>query len=125
MLTEAAKLKIEGETKEAQIQWCKDLIQVSARYERLMVSKDFTDMLHDLENLKKVHEDEVKGWTEQLEGMSYFKSMRLLEVIKVNQIRANQIREALNYIPKLIDSANEARELLKSMREESSNATRN
>lgn len=121
MITEADKLKVESKTKEEEIQYCKDLVKASARYERLMVLRDFKDMIADLERIKDLHEAEVKGWTQQLEGMSYFKSMRLLEVIKVNQIRANQLIEAIAYIPKLIASANTAREFLKITEEKQTN----
>jgi len=125
-LTEINKLKIEGETKEAQIKYSKDLIRAAARYERLTSLRDFQDMLYDLENLKVVHENEVKGWTQQLEGSSFFKKLRLMEVIATHQIRINQISEALAYFPKLISAANDARMFLRAVTEEEQvNATGN
>lgn len=125
-ITEADKLKLEGKTKEESISEAKAIIRASARYERLVVLGDFQDMLKDLENLKKVHEAEVKGWTEQLEGTSFFKKMRLVEVISVHQIRANQIIEALAYFPKLKAAADEARMFLRAItEEEQAHATRN
>lgn len=111
---ESKKIELETKSKQEMVDECKEVIKCAARYERLMANKDFQDALKDAREIKETHENQVKGWAKQLEGVSYFKSMRLLEVIKVHQIRANQINELLNYIPKLIHDADLAREYLKS-----------
>lgn len=125
-ITEEHRRKIEDSSKEEAIKEAKEIIKAAARYERLAVNKDFIDVINDLKGVKETHDQQAKGWLEQIEGMSLFKSMRLLEVIKVHQIRANQLNEAINYIPRIMKQADEARMFLRAItEEEQSHATRN
>lgn len=125
MITQAAKDEKEQASLTEQIKYCKEVIRAAARYERLMALKDFTDLLEDLKNLIKIHEQEINGWTTLTEGASFFKRMRLNDTILVHAIRKNQLNEAINYPAKIIAAAREAREGLALLTEEEKKHARN
>jgi len=96
-----------------------EIIKASARYERLLANKDFQDVLTDLKNLVKLHQDEILGFLRVYSlTSSFFKKMRLVEVMSQHQIRKEQIEEAINYPSLIVQNAEIAREDLAKLKEQ-------
>lgn len=90
-----------------------EIITAAARYERLLALKDFQDLLVDLGKLVALHKSEINSYLEAYSlASSFFKKMRLAEVMAQHQIRMQQIQEAVNYPQVLVQKAVESREEL-------------
>lgn len=101
------------------INFLTDIVNASARYERLLANKDFQDILTDLKNLIDLHENEIKGYLKAYSlTSSFFKKMRLAEVLGQHQLRKDQIEEAVNYPKLIVDKAVEAREELAKLKDQ-------
>ena len=119
MITEEAKQNQHKTVLEEKKQFLKEIVDAAARYERLMVNKDFLDVLADMENVAKLHAEEVQGFLKAYSlSTSFFKKMRLAEVMGQHQMRQEQIIEAVNYPKLMVEKAKEARELLSKIREQ-------
>lgn len=118
MIKEEDRIDKVREDRANKVAWLKDLIKASARYERLLTSKDFSDCLEDMKRLRDIHQDQINGYMMQMEGTSFFKRMRLVDTVMTHQIRMNQLTEAINYPEKLMDNAIAARESLRLITEE-------
>lgn len=119
---------VEERKKELQQQKTKfleEVISAASRYERLIVNKDFLDVLEDLKKLVDLHKAEINGYlTAYSLSSSFFKKMRLAEVMSQHQLRMQQIQDAINYPQTLVQKAIEAREelvKLKTIERENSN----
>lgn len=107
----------ETNEREAKKKFLKQIITSAAKYERLMVNDDFKEVLSDLENVMKHHETEVKGFISVLaESTSIFKRMRIMEAVTQHQIRLDHLKEAVTYPQRLIQHAQEAREMLSQLK---------
>ena len=95
------------------------IITASARYERLLVNKDFQDIMADLKNVVDMHEKEIKVYLQSYSlSSSFFKKMRLAEVMGQHQMKKEQIEEAINYPKMIVAKAAEAREVLAKIKEQ-------
>lgn len=113
METEESKLDKKQKLIESKKGFLSDIINAAARYERLLANKDFQDVLADLRNVVSLHEDEIKGYLKAYSmTSSFFKKMRLAEVLGQHQLKKDQIEEAVNYPQLLVQKAVEAREEL-------------
>lgn len=116
MITERDKQAFEQKSLDDQKQECEDIIRAAACYERLESNPDFKQVVEHMNGLIKIHQTQIAGWTAQLEGASFFKRVRIMDVVLVHQIRMAQIQEAVNYPKIIIHEAQEARDLLHTMR---------
>lgn len=115
LMLEEKKQRIVEEKKK----FLKEIIDASARYERLLANSDFINVLSDLKNLCKLHEDEIQGYLKAYSmSTSFFKRMRLMEVLGQHQLRKEQIENAINYPAMIVSKANEAREDLAKISEQ-------
>lgn len=95
---------------ENKIQFLREIITASARYERLNANQDFIDILNDLKNIVAMHKAEIEGYlTAYSLTSSFFKKMRLAEVMGQHQMRMQQIQEAISYPASIIQKAVDAR----------------
>jgi hypothetical protein len=119
MQTEEATLSAKQKLIESKQKFLTDIILAAARYERLLVNKDFQDLLLDLSNLVKLHDDEIKGYLATYSiSSSLFKKMRIAEIMGQHQLRRDQIQEGINYPQMLVGKAREAREELAKLKEQ-------
>lgn len=113
------------ELQQQKIKFLEEVISAASRYERLIVNKDFLDVLEDLKKLVDLHKSEINGYlTAYSLSSSFFKKMRLAEVMSQHQLRMQQIQDAINYPQTLVQKAIEAREelvKLKTIERENSN----
>lgn len=113
MQTEETLQEQKKQLKESKIAFLTSIIDASARYERLLVNKDFQDVIDDLKNIVNLHDNEIKGYLRVYSlTSSFFKKMRLAEVLGQHQLKKDQIEEALNYPKLIVQKAVEAREEL-------------
>lgn len=112
-IQEAKKEQIKKE----KLDFLQSIIVASARYERLLANKDFQDVLSDLQNVVKVHEEEIAGYLKAYSfTTSFFKKMRLAEVLGQHQMRKTQIEEAISYPNVIVEKARQAREELSTLK---------
>jgi hypothetical protein len=96
-----------------------DIIAASARYERLLSNKDFIDIMKDLTNVVSMHDNEIKGYLSVYSmSSSFFKKMRLAEVMSQHQLKRDQIQEAINYPQNIVQQASIAREELDKLKQQ-------
>lgn len=111
--------------RDEKIKFLQEIISAAARYERLLAVQDFQDILTDLKKLVELHETEIRGYLAAYSmSSSFFKKMRLAEVLGQHQLKKTQIEDAINYPQQLVDKASEAREeiaKLKALDKETSN----
>lgn len=97
--------------REDKAKFLQEIVAAAGRYERLLVNQDFVDMLEDLKKVAELHEKEVRGYLAAYSlSTSFFKKMRLAEVMGQHQLRQSQIEEAISYPATLVQKAVEARE---------------
>lgn len=97
--------------RQEKIKFLEDVVAAAGRYERLLVNQDFIDMLADLKKISDLHESEIRGYLAAYSmSSSFFKKMRLAEVLGQHQLRKSQIDEAMSYPATLVQKAVEARE---------------
>jgi len=126
MITEEARNQVLKNQREKRMEWLKQVISASSRYERLISNSDFISYLKDLKKVADIHKEQIDIYVKILVAEdSIFKRMRTESVIMKHQIRREQIEELVNYPQKLIQEANEAREELSTLKaqEESTNGT--
>ncbi len=125
MITEEDRQRTETEELQARKDWCKQVIEAAARYERIASNRDFIDIVKDMEKVIEAHKLEIDLYVKELsEENNLFKQMRIASVLRIHQIRKDQIMEAINYPKRIIFQANQAREeLLKIKEQEKANGT--
>lgn len=113
--TEEKKIQLRND----RIQFLTDIITASSRYERLLANSDFIAVMNDLQNVVKNHDDEIQGYLQAYSlTSSFFKKMRLAEVLGQHQLRKSQILDAINYPKMIVEKAKEARESLAKLKEQ-------
>lgn len=126
MITEEARQTTWWEELQRRKKYLREIVDASARYERLLSQKDFQDVLMDMKRLSDIHGQQIDGWMkEKLNSDSPFKRMRLESVILKHQIRKEQIDEAMSYPQHIVQEANQAREELTRIKEEENKYGRN
>lgn len=97
--------------RQEKIKFLEDVVAAAGRYERLLVNQDFIDMLADLKKISDLHESEIRAYLAAYSmSSSFFKKMRLAEVLGQHQLQKSQIDEAMSYPATLVQKAIEARE---------------
>lgn len=117
MITEQARQEQADKATEDVKAECEAVIRAAAKYERMEALKDWHDIQEDLENVVKIHKGQIEGYLGEMVGTSFFKRLRLIDVVMVHQIRMDQIREAINYPKRIVHQAREAREWLDQQRQ--------
>lgn len=113
MILEEERIQGTREVLRQKREWCKQLVRVGERYERLLANKDFRDMLSDLETTLKIHRKEVDALMMDLDqANSPFKLMRVAMVLKVHRERMKQIEEAIHRPEQLVEAAKSAQDEL-------------
>lgn len=119
MITESARIQGEEEQREERKQFLKQVIDSSGRYERLLVNKDFQDLLKDLRGVMGIHDREITRLVaDMLASDSPFKRFRLESVLMKHQSRKEQLAEAVGYPDRLLHEARQAREEMSKIHEE-------
>ena len=74
----------------------KKVIRASERYERLLANRDFQDCLKDLQDLQKVHREQMAVMDLELDqASSPFKINRIAVARKMHLNRMQQVNEAI------------------------------
>ena len=74
----------------------KKVIRASERYERLLANRDFQDCLKDLQDLQKVHREQMAFMDLELDqASSPFKINRIAVARKMHLNRMQQVNEAI------------------------------
>lgn len=125
MITEEERIKTKQGIIEERKKFLKQVIDASARYERLLSDKDFQNVLEDLQKVVDIHNREIAILVKNLcDESNFFKRMRVESILRIHQVRKDQLLEALVYPEKLVHEARLAREELKQIRtEENQNGT--
>lgn len=101
------------ERKEQEIKFLTEIVEASARFERLLANSDFVKVLEDLKRVAQTHDEEIQGYLKAYSfSTSFFKKMRLAEVLGQHQMRKDAILEAISYPSLIVEKAREAREKL-------------
>lgn len=116
MITEKAKQDIQKSQIEEQKQEAEEVLKAAAIYERLDANPDFQQAVEHMRGVMKIHDEQIAGYQAMLETASFFKRIKLMDVIVVHQIRKNQIQEAINYPKRIMFQAQQAREFLRTQR---------
>lgn len=113
MIVEEERLAVEAQQLKAEKEFLMQQIKAGERYERLLVNKDFQDMLKDLETTVKVHSSQLEILDIDLqECNSPFKINRIASVRKTHLERMMQIKIAIRRPQQLVDLGNKAKQRL-------------
>lgn len=116
MITEEHRKKI-ADLGDSQVRKeCQEIVKSAGVYERLEANQDWIEHKKHLEDLTKIHKGQIDGWMGQMAAASFFKRLKMLDVALVHQIRKEQLEEWINYPSRIIQQANQAREILADLR---------
>lgn len=122
MITEAARKREMQSSEQEEKTLCQSIIKAAGVYERLETNEDWQKVQEHMKDLSRVHSEQIAGYLGLMAGTSFFKRMRLLDVVMVHQIRMEQINEGLNYPKRIMFEAVSARERLAQIREKEKSA---
>lgn len=112
MITETQKRSIQLSKDEALRKDCQEIINTSAVYERLSVNPDWKKHVEILKGLVQVHKSQIDGWMAQMAEASFFKRLKMMDVMLVHQVRKEQAEEWINYAGRVQEQARQAKEVL-------------
>lgn len=115
-IKEATRKESEDVVQEEQKKYLEEVIKASSKFERLLSNSDFLELLKDMEDVIKAHQEQINGFMHSMIGTSIFKQMRILSVIQVHQIRMEQLKEAIARPKQIVLMAQSAREEIKNMK---------
>ena len=119
MITEENKAEKAKSQLEEEIDYLKQIIEASSRYERLLSNSDFNGILADLKKVAQFHKEEIDNYLKMFSlSTSFFKRMRLTEVMSQHQTKMDIIIEAIMYPEKIVSKAIEARERIAKIKEQ-------
>lgn len=116
MRTESSRQKAQKEEDNTAKENLQEIIKTAEVFERLEANPDWKTVKGYLKGLVDIHQVQINGWMSQMGGTSFFKRIKILDVIMVHQVRMEQAKEALSYPERMIQEAITARELLVQLR---------
>lgn len=94
----------------------KKVIRAAERYERLLANRDFQDCLKDLNELQKVHREQLAIMDLELDhASSPFKINRIAVTRKMHLNRMQQVNEAIKQPELLVNAGKLARERIEEL----------